>query len=509
MVLKRGRGIMGRTRLFDWIAENREDKRKRVVSREKIPAGCPVKHWRMIDDRPIFRISAVAALTRDPDKIYRQKTNIVHILSNSSFGGFVYPTGSLNASYVFRQGKDVKALENDNDKLCECLGWDRRKLGKNLQAYEWDLELRYNVKHNEDPFTKAKAWIVSAEYRPRIRPQFSSALSIPSNHQDWRCIDSGTTRQALESLSAALAAGEPPLVLITGLPGSGKEAYAAALHYGRVENWDEGKAEPKKAASNCYKICALGSIDVRKLDEWLTQELNHIKDDGGTVFFDETDKSDPTVRSHLLRLLEEKKYQPLNVKADKINCEKITFVVGAGKRLNALRNENPPDFWTRMEFHIEVGDPLMAPTNEDRRKVIDSFFRHFWWDSVSRWVEGVVGMPYLDWKDVFEIHPFAEEIGNAVFDFAIGKVRGGVLKISPPVKEIAELFAENLAPHLERRELSVRGLRSCVKSITWALGSSLIGLATGNKKIREKEFMERSRQAVVQAIGTVIQVLPA
>ena len=494
---------MSQIGLFDWIAQKYEIEFKPRTG--IIPDdGIRFNHWKIYENRPIFRISAAAALSRNTGSVFKQRTYVSYTGSNNSIGGLVYPTSFLNASYGFHP--EDKNFNEDNKNLCKTLGIT--KINKELRAYEWDLTLNYLPRFRNKPLKYVQAWILNATFKSKIRPQFSPALPIPSKKLEWRCISSGTTCQALESLSSALASGKPPLVLITGSPGSGKEAYAAALHYGRIENWDEDETKAAAGAEECYKICSLAGKTEKELDNWLNIELNEIVN-GGTVFFDECDKPDKSVRSHLLRLLEQRIYQPLDPASNEINCKNITFVLGAGKRLAEVQKEEPADFWTRMEYHIEVGDPLMAPTNEERKRVIKSFFLHFWWDTTSKWLEGVIGKPTLNWDDYFSTKPTGLEIAEAVFSNAIGIIKNGILEPSEPAYQIADRFAENLSTHLERRELSVRGLRSCVKTVTWELGSVLIGLATAHPQIKNDEFRDISRQAVARAVGTVIQVLPA
>lgn len=501
--------------LFDYLAKEKEEGE---VSKYKPKCDFKTLHpcitdWKFCDNRPIFRISAAAALCRnDPNCLptsCRQRTQIVHTYGDRSIGGLVFPMDILNASYVFHT--ECGPLDLDNGQIRKALGIDSPK--RNLNAYEWDLGIYYKPTDKKNPMETAQAYITGATFRPLLRPQFSPALPVPSDKQDWRCIDSGTTRQALVSINAALASGRPPLVLITGSPGSGKEAYAKALHFGRAEYWDKDKGLPKKEASKSYKVYSLAETDIQNIERTLTKELQDLVGrKGGTVFFDEADKASEEVRSHLLRLLEERRYRSSYARKP-IDCEEITFVVGAGERLGALKKKNPPDFWTRMEIHIEVGDPLMAPTTEEREVVIESFFRHFWWDLTSSWLQGIIGKPKgRDWEQVFREKEAARLIAESVFLYAIGSVNEGELEGSNTPKRVAKCFAQNLGPHLERRELSIRGLRSCVKSITWEIGSALLGLVVKDPKCIqtiETEMETLSQRAVARAVGTVLQVLPA
>src|SRR5574340_393142 len=196
--------------IFDYIATTMETA---IVKKLTEPVQF---NWDIDDKRPIFRISSTASLSRDytnhnkgiEPTIYRQRTIIASTTSGSSIGGLVYPMKVLNASYDFQSVND-ETVKDDYEKLFSIL--DKPVPAVSPTAYEWDLGLYYKPKEDGAPLKTVRAFRTDAKFKPLIRPQFSPALPIPSKKQDWRCIDSGTTRETLLSLNAALASGSPPL----------------------------------------------------------------------------------------------------------------------------------------------------------------------------------------------------------------------------------------------------------------------------------------------------------
>jgi len=82
------------------------------------------------------------------------------------------------------------------------------------------------------------------------------------------------------------------------------------------------------------------------------------------------------------------------------------------------------------------------------------------------------------------------------------------------VHRVAEQFARVLAPHLERRQLSLRGLRTAVAAVQRATKDQLVAMAiqreAANGQIlkAEKLFEQRAERAIYEAVGMVLQVLP-
>jgi len=486
-------------RLFDRIANAHEE--ERVSSHEfRKPILLP---WTMDEERTVFRRSAVSGLAAKTEAEYEQITTLSRARLGF-WGGFINPMEHLNASYAFAEQEQMLT---DHAFLAKH-GGNSLRVPEDLTAQEWILQLSYKRLGDFN----CRCYLQRAQWKPRIRPQFSPALPMPSPKTggEWRCIASGGARDALAETGGALAAGEVPLVLITGAPGSGKDAYASALHYGRRQHWNSKARCPKKAAKASYRVISLAGIDQKTLDSDLQKVLPELKERGGTIFFDEADKAAQEIRSRLLRLFEQKSYK---IKDKDREFSDVAFIVGAGKELTELRDLEPPDFWTRMEIHVEVADPLAAASNLERDELLADFFRHFWWDASSTWLEGVLRGDDTDspWDEVFDrdrrARPYAEEF----FKHAIGTVGDyGVLVRSPAIDELASLFAEFLSPHLARRRLSVRGLRSCVKAIAWEVGSPLLGLvAMPGAESALEQLRKTGRRAVAEAIGTVLQVLPA
>lgn len=340
---------------------------------------------------------------------------------------------------------------------------------------------------------------------PLIRPRFVHCLPLPSKpgKLEWRCTASGATWQAMLGLARAFGGTRPPTVLVTGPPGSGKEAYAKAVHFGQKRNAEKSDRH--------LVALSLGEVGAEELRRRLGGGLlDRLQKESGTLFLDEVDKASSGVRSSLLRILENREYED---KSEKVRqCDAVAFAVAAGRPLAALRGEEPPDFWTRMEVHIPVADPLTAGSQEERRELLSAFFRFFWWDTVSDWLEGYRGDAIASARDS-KWSAFLREkdfLVNSLFPVAIGKMGQDLkFKSSDPIESVAEHFASVLAPHLERRQLSVRGLRTAVGAVQRATRAQLAAMAiVGDKQTAVNKFKDVARQAIHEAVGTVLQVLP-
>lgn len=484
--------------LFDWLAED-------YVSPF---TGSKIRPtWRCDASRPVFLLAGARCLGSGTQQRVTERTMIVFDGNQSArdaVKGYCLPNLHIDASYVAGgyEGidRDLKELQLSRDGNGVVLS--NGEIPEVLRAFRLELNVTYKVPRtgvaSGNPIS---AEIQSSRLVPLIRPRFAPCLPLPADKGEWRCISSRATWQALLSLTKSFGSARPPLVLVTGPPGSGKEAYARAVHFGHRKN-------PK---GETLKTISLAELDASSLRNHLAKILPRLQRSKGTLFFDEVDKPSPEVRSSLLRVLEARTYS--DVRGKECSCDEVTFVCAAGKQLSELRSLAPADFWTRMEIHVPVQDPLLAASQADREELLVSFFKFFWWDFASSWAESLLTRKNRDegWSEYFAAHEKSRKLVDNLFEFAIGKWDDPNLRFATckSIDKIATHLASVLSPHLERRQLSTRGLRSVVISVLAGARSQLLAAAVSDdKESMSSEFEMRAQEAIHDAIGTVLQVLP-
>lgn len=490
--------------LFDWLAE----------SFVKLWEGSRIEPaWPCDASRPVF-LQAGARCIGSGDKQEVTERSVIVLDGNlgekEGVKGYCLPNAYMDAYYVAGSSKSIRS-DLEKLKLSRSDGGtpkslSRSDIGKVLQAFRLELSVNYQVPAVGSGVNgPVQAEIQNSKLYPLIRPRFAPCLPLPSDKGEWRCISSGATWQALLSLTKAFGSARPPLVLVTGPPGSGKEAYARGVHFGQ-----------RRAVNDALKTISLAELDVAGLRSQLAEALPKLQQEKGTLFFDEVDKPSADVRSSLLRTLEARTYTNPRRK-EEYSCDDVTFVCAAGKQLSDLRSLVPADFWTRMEIHVPVHDPLLAASQVDRKELLASFFKFFWWDFTSSWAESLLVKRKRNegWKEYFDRHVNGRKLAESVFRIAIGTWHDDSLKFETctAIDHVAEHLASVLAPHLERRQLSTRGLRSVVISVLSGSRSELLAAAVNaedeiGKKKRLKSFENAATRAIHDAIGTVLQVLP-
>jgi len=494
--------IEGKAKITQWVKDPERKAIMEAVFAHRLagPNGkasiVPEKFiWVADEDSDDCEVYALASRTRHVDAKYYSRPWIDKTTANSSFIEYgelfnLQRSAVLNVAPLAAASGDPGARSLSPEA--------KREL---LRSCAVEVRMAY---------TGEGLTVTSIDVLPLIRPKFVGCLPLPASDGklEWRCISSGTSWQAMISVARSLGGKRPPAVLVTGPPGSGKEAYARAVHYGQRRNSSE--SNPK---SDIFTLSLAGATS-KDLHAVLPEKLRDLQSNGGTLFLDEVDKAEPSARSYLLRILENRKF--LDREDKEQDCGGVAFVIAAGSPLSELRGKSPPDFWTRMESHVAVGDPLTAGSQQEREEILAEFFYFFWWDWVSDWLGSHFAeeKPKLDARERDKL----DFVAGPVFETAIGSFDATTYKFtkSVEVKRIAETFARVLAPHLERRQLSLRGLRSSVAAVQRATRAELasVALASANglkdealRSVRDALYLAADR-AIYDAIGTVLQVIP-
>jgi PAS domain S-box-containing protein len=195
----------------------------------------------------------------------------------------------------------------------------------------------------------------------------------------YRCEDILSRNHQMQSLFALLAniAESSTTVLIVGESGTGKELFARAIH-----NISSRKDKPFVAV-NCgalpdtlleselfgYKAGAFTDAKKDKPGRFALAE-------GGTIFLDEIGDISTALQVRLLRVLQEKVYEPLgsvsSVKAD------IRIITATNKNLEELVTTNKfrEDLYYRINV-VKLAIPPLRDRKEDIPLLIDHFIARF------------------------------------------------------------------------------------------------------------------------------------
>lgn len=237
-------------------------------------------------------------------------------------------------------------------------------------------------------------------------------------------------RQVLDLVSRV--ADSDSTVLVTGESGTGKELVARAIHY------NSPRASQPFVAINC------GAIPSELLESEL---FGHIKGaftgaisnrvgrfemaDGGTLFLDEIGDMDPTLQVKLLRVLQERTFEPVgSTKSIQVNVR----VIAATNR-NLEKDVSEGKFREDLFYRLNV-IPIAIPALRDRQAdipLLASHFLHHFNRSKSRQLTGFSPAA----MECLKNYPWPgniRELENLVERLAILKGQGTIELHDLPVK---------------------------------------------------------------------------
>ncbi len=162
-------------------------------------------------------------------------------------------------------------------------------------------------------------------------------------------------------------------VLVTGESGTGKELVAQALHY------NSRRAEGPLVTVNC------GAIPEELLESELfghvkgafTNAVSHREGrfamaDGGTIFLDEIGDMSPTLQVKLLRVLQERTFEPVG--SSKTQSVDVRVVAATHRNLPELIQEDR--FREDLYYRLNVL-PVEVPALRERREDVPLLVHHF------------------------------------------------------------------------------------------------------------------------------------
>lgn len=166
-------------------------------------------------------------------------------------------------------------------------------------------------------------------------------------------------------------------VLIEGPTGSGKELFARAIHN------LSGRKQKKFVVVNCGALP--DSLLESELFGYVKGAFTDARKDkpgrfalakGGTIFLDEIGDTSPAVQVKLLRVLQEKEYEPLG--SNETKKADVRVITAANKNLHELagRGQFRDDLYYRLNI-VKLSLPPLADHRDDIPLLVNHFIRKF------------------------------------------------------------------------------------------------------------------------------------
>ena len=171
---------------------------------------------------------------------------------------------------------------------------------------------------------------------------------------------------SIEKLNSILRTSDNKKVFIKGEPGSGKEVFAHAIHYGSVLSKPDNLVVRAVAGANTQELRKL--LFGREVDGVSLPGLIE-KADGGTLFLDEFDKINKDFYPELLRVLEAEEYVPVDGK-EILKVGAVNWIFAGAFMDTDVSNaisDLPQDFWSRLTSRIEIENPIKFQLTKDAK----------------------------------------------------------------------------------------------------------------------------------------------
>src|SRR5579864_1178102 len=204
---------------------------------------------------------------------------------------------------------------------------------------------------------------------------FIASVSFEQDDAEHRCEQIIGNSAALKSVLGAVGRVAPTnaTVLVLGETGTGKELIAAAIH----------KSSPRCASPFVKVNCAAIPFELLESELFgyekgaftgaFTQKIGRLEmADGGTLFLDEIGDIPLALQPKLLRVLQEKEFEPLG--SGKTHHTDVRLVAATHCNLSELvaRNEFRSDLYYRLNVF-----PIVVPPLRERREDIALLVSHF------------------------------------------------------------------------------------------------------------------------------------
>src|SRR3982751_4777292 len=184
----------------------------------------------------------------------------------------------------------------------------------------------------------------------------------------------GRSRRMQEVINTAqVVAKSKSTILITGETGTGKEMVARAIHFHSAQR------EMPLIKVNCAAIPEtlleselFGHVRGAFTGATTNKKGKFALADGGTIFLDEIGTMSPTLQSKLLRVLQEREFEPLGSE----RSEKVDLRVIAATNRDLLQMVADGKFQEDLFYRLNV-IPIEIPPLRERRDDIPALVEHF------------------------------------------------------------------------------------------------------------------------------------
>jgi DNA-binding NtrC family response regulator len=265
----------------------------------------------------------------------------------------------------------------------------------------------------------------------------------------------GRSRRMQEVIrTAEMVAQTKSTVLITGETGTGKEMVARAIHYRSAQ------CEMPLIKVNCAAIPEtlleselFGHVRGAFTGAATSKKGKFALADGGTIFLDEIGMMSPTLQSKLLRVLQEREFEPLGSE----RTERVDVRVIAATNRDLRQMVSDGRFQEDLYYRLNV-IPIHIPPLRERPEDIPPLIEHFIAKHAHRAGKRITGLA----AGVLEALQSADWPGN-VRELENTVERAVVLSQSPAIgAEVVRMHAVSSAPAPGLPSLNLR------RNLEWA-----------------------------------------
>jgi len=297
-----------------------------------------------------------------------------------------------------------------------------------------------------------------------------SVLSLPSRDDGTEepavLVSSECVQNALPDVGAAWAHMKACNVLFLAPSGSGKDVVTEFFCNGLAPQL-KGKVVSLSLAGLTSEECRLalfgptgkakGGVRGALPRAQKSGKNRQKKGQSGVVFVDEIHHpASAAARASLLRVMESREYEHPN--DGSTDCKDLYFVFAASCIVDELRAIQPPDFWNRMDFIIEMRHPLDVERKK-RKEVIKDYFDLFFSQEIENLVQRQLGNKRLGVVFTKHFHTefrkYADLLSKVSEEFASHAVylRPGLLSIRH-LRALAHVMAANMVDFVFGRATS-------------------------------------------------------
>lgn len=263
-------------------------------------------------------------------------------------------------SQVYAQTKEAEVFVFNFLKKCAHVQINAKFIKIQNEGNEYSFTINQEIKFFRYPWGEHLLVLpVPKLPEPGKPPKHGQLLGIRyyhNNQEDAAIWDD--VWEGLEKLNSILRTPGKKKIFIKGKPGSGKEVFANAIHYGSVRSKPDKLVVRSVAGANTQELRKL--LFGREIDGVNIDGLIE-KADGGTLFLDEFDKiKKEDFYAELLRVLEAGEYVPVNGKKTRKVGDVNWIFAGAFMDTDSSKatTDLPPDFWSRLTSLINIKNPI-------------------------------------------------------------------------------------------------------------------------------------------------------